>query len=70
MHILLHVAPSRNVLTTKVNDSKIIKNSMILGSENVSGNPLKNHDAVTSRTALKTVVKNSENVSSRIQKAL
>ena len=39
---------------------------MILGSENVSGDPYQNGDTVTFRTALKAVGKNSENMSSKI----
>jgi hypothetical protein len=44
----------------------IIRNSTIPGSKNVSGVPQQNGNAVTFRTALKAVGKNSENMSSRI----
>jgi hypothetical protein len=57
-----------NVLPAKVNESMIIRNSMILGSENVSSVPQQNGNTVTFRTALKTVGKNSENMSSRTYK--
>lgn len=33
---IFHVLPSGNALPVKTNDTKIIKNSMTLGSENVS----------------------------------
>ena len=41
---------------------------MILGSENVSGDPYQNGDTVTFRTAPKAVGKNSENMSSRLNR--
>lgn len=52
-----------NVLPAKVNDSIIIRNSTILGSNNVSGDLQQNGDAMTFRAAFKAVGKNSENMS-------
>lgn len=57
-----NVPPSGNVLPDKVKDSMITRNSMIPGSENVSGDSQQNGDAVTFRKALKAVGKNSENM--------
>ena len=39
VYILLYLSPMGNVLPAKVNDSMIIRNSMIPSSKNVSGVP-------------------------------
>ena len=64
VYTLCYVSPSGNVLSAKVNDSMIIRNSRIPGSKNVSGVPQQN--VLTFRTALKAVGKNSVNMSSRL----
>jgi hypothetical protein len=51
-------------LPDKVNVSIIVRNSRILRSKNVSGDLQQNGEALTFRTALKAVGKNSENMSS------
>jgi hypothetical protein len=53
-----------NALPVKVNNSMIIRSSIGLGGENVYLNKIVN--AVTSRTALKAVRNNSENMNLRI----
>ena len=55
-----------NVLSAKINDSMIIRNSMIPGTENVSRVHQQNGNAVTLTTVFKAMGKNSENMSSRI----
>ena len=62
VYVLLYVPLSWNVLLVKGNDSMIIRNSTVPGSENVSGDPQQNGSTVTFRTALKDVGKNSENM--------
>ena len=57
-----------NILPGKVYDSIIIRNSMITGIKNVSGTPQQYSDSIAFREALKAVVKNSKNISSRIHK--
>ena len=57
----IHIPPSGNAFPVKGNDSIIIRNSTSLRGENVF---LTN--AVTFRTVLKYMGKNSENVISRI----
>jgi hypothetical protein len=59
---------SCNVPSTKDNDSTIIRNSTVPGGKAMSNVPQQNGSAVTFRTALKTVRKNSENMRSRIYK--
>ena len=58
-----------NVLPAKVNDSMIIRNSIILESKNVSDDLQENGDSVTFRTVFKAVGKNSVNMSSKIHKS-
>jgi hypothetical protein len=70
VYILLYVPPLGNVLPAKVNDSMIIRNSMIPGTENVSRVHQQNGNAVTLTTVFKAMGKNSENMSSRIYKAM
>jgi hypothetical protein len=64
--ILLYALPLGNVLFAKANDSMIIRNSRITGSESLSGVPQQNVNTVTFRTALKAVGNNFEKVISRI----
>jgi hypothetical protein len=47
VYILLYIPPSGNVLPAKVNDSMIIRNSMVLVIKNVSGVPQQNDDGLT-----------------------
>ena len=65
MYNLLYVAPSGDVLSAKINDFMIIR-SMSLGGKGMSNVLGKIVNVVTFRTALKTVGKNSENMSSKI----
>ena len=57
-----------NVLSDKVDDSTIIRNSTILGGRGMSNVPQQNSNAVTYKTALKTFSENSEYISSRTYK--
>jgi hypothetical protein len=52
-----------NVLSTEANDSTVIRDSMTLGGKSVSMFLAKMVNAVTFRTALKAVGKNSKNMS-------
>jgi hypothetical protein len=62
VYISLHVPPSENVLSAKVSDSIIIRNSTIWGGgEGVSNVPQKNVNGVAFRAALKAMGKNSKN---------
>jgi hypothetical protein len=56
----------RNVLSAKVNDSTIMRDSISLGGTGVSNISAKWENAVTFRTALKAVGKNYKNMSSKI----
>jgi hypothetical protein len=63
---LLYVSPLRNVLPDKVNNSMIIRNNMCLGGKGISHVLSKMANAVTFKTTLKAMGKNSENMSSRM----
>jgi hypothetical protein len=62
----LHVPPLGNVLSAKVNDSMIIRDRVNQRGKSVSVSLAKMIDAVTFKTTLKTMGKNSENMSSKI----
>ena len=57
---------SGNALPAKIKDSMTIRDGMSLGVEGVSMSSAKMVNAVTFRTALKAVEKNSGNVSSKL----
>ena len=65
-YILLNAPFGGNVLSAKVNDSMIIRNSTSLRGKSEPNVLSKMGKAVTFRTAFKAVGKNSENMSSRI----
>lgn len=60
LYILLYVCPWENVLSVKVGDSMIIRDSMTLGGEGTSNVLSKIINTVTFRIALKAVGNNSK----------
>ena len=73
VHNLIYVSPPGNilpakvfVLSAKVNNSMIIRDSMSLGDKGMSNDLSKIVNTVAFRTVIKSVEKNSENMSSRI----
>ena len=66
LFILLHVPPSGNIFSAKVNDIVVIRNSTSLVVEGVSMSLANMVNTVTFSTALKAVGKNSKNMSSKI----
>lgn len=66
IHNLIYVPPLRNVLLVKVNDSMIPRNSSSPGQKKYLLPSIEMVNALTFRTDLKSVGKNSENKNSKI----
>jgi hypothetical protein len=58
------------VLHAKVNDSMIMRKSIISANKNMSGIPQQDGNAVISKTTFKAVRRNSENMSSGTYKSV
>lgn len=63
IHNLLYVPPLGDLVSAKVNNSMIIRDSISLKGEGISNVSAKWYNVVTFKTALKTERRNSENKS-------